>query len=207
MSDTLVAAANLSSRKAYVQALSQQGWELLEWDENPLTEQHMSRPVRVKVKTDKGKVKDFLILRMGNGANLCIIKKVNGVPHVLVQQEAKASGITVTSVVGGYADPEDGNDVFATMLREADEEFGFSRPDGSRLVKEEMSHIPCPNNMTGGITAGIIEVPESYQPVQGTFVPLAQAAAQVDISASRIAVFVACAYFGIVPELNFSKVV
>jgi 8-oxo-dGTP pyrophosphatase MutT (NUDIX family) len=193
--------ANLKSRKSYERAVKALGWEVVEWDENPMKEQHPHSPIYVKIKTNSGQSKDFLILRSGNSATFAVIKEMNGEPHVLVRKEAKGTGINITTMPSGYMKEGEDKSLYGTALRKLFEEAGIKV---NNYVAVNNSAASMSNNSTNTSTSFLVEVSKDSEIPNGwEYIPLKDAPARINHLPSQQTAYAACSFKKLMPEHQF----
>ena len=190
---------NLKTEETYSKAIGNMGWKLIAWDETPLKEHHYHSPVRIAVETAQDIRKDFIILRSGNSVTFAIIKSINGIPHVMVRNEQKGTGIDITTMPSGYINPSD-KSIGDGALRKLFEESGIS-VDTYHAVDNSAASIP--NNSTNTSTSFIAKIPENSATPNGwTFIPLKDAPSQINHITAQQAAYAACAIEGVIPKHN-----
>lgn len=192
---------NLASKDAYEAALKGIGWKLLEWDDAPLNEPHSHAPIRVKIEDHSGKKKDFVILRSGNTTTIAVIKNIDDVPHVLIRNEKKSTGINITAMPGGYVEKMD-QSISAGALRELFEEAGVQPKE---ILQVNNSAASMSNNSTNTSTSFLVKLPEDAEAPNGwKWVKLEDAPALCSHLQSQQAAYAACAHEGIIPNHQFT---
>lgn len=192
---------NLESEDAYKAALEAINWKLLEWNDTPLREPHSHSPIRVKVEDHAGNQKDFIILRSGNSATIAVIKNIDDVPHVLLRNEKKSTGIDIVAMPGGYVEKMDQNISEGALYRLFDE--AGVKPDA--ILEVNNSSAALSNNSTNTSTSFIVELPDTAKTPKGwSWVKLEDAAQLANHMPSQQAAYAACAYKGIIPKHNFT---